>query len=114
MEQNIRPLTREEQLEWYIPFLKEQIEAYEQELEKALEEMQLINPENKLLEKPKELKLTKWIIWGSLGFDWNERTITIQVAVMCQITKTKLNGNILKTVANKVKSLFAVNSISFA
>lgn len=59
LEQNIRPLTREEQLEWYIPFLKEQIETYEQELERALEEMQLINPENKLLEKPKELKLTK-------------------------------------------------------
>ena len=53
LEQEIRPLTREEQLEWYIPFLREQIEAYIQELERAEQEMASINKDNKVL------KLTK-------------------------------------------------------
>lgn len=53
-------------------------------------------------------------VLGVSGFAKNNKNSKIQVAVMCQITKTKLNGNIFKTVADKVKSLFAVNSISFA
>lgn len=53
MEQEIRPLTREEQLEWYIPFLEEQIQMYIEELERAKAEMGSINKDNKVL------KLTK-------------------------------------------------------
>lgn len=53
MEQEIRPLTREEQLEWYIPFLEGEIEKYIQELERAKAELASINKDNKVL------KLTK-------------------------------------------------------
>lgn len=53
MEQEIRHLTREEQLEWYIPFLETQIEMYKQELENAKLELQNINKDNKLLVKKK-------------------------------------------------------------
>lgn len=47
---DIRPLTREEQLEWYTSFLKEQIEIYMAELVKAEEELAtLLNQDNKVL-----------------------------------------------------------------
>lgn len=41
----IRPLTRQEQLEWYIPFLKEQIAMYQKELLLAEKELLLIKSE---------------------------------------------------------------------
>lgn len=51
MEQECRPLTREEQLEWLIPFLEQEIEKYYQELERAKAELATINKDNKLLLK---------------------------------------------------------------
>ena len=39
---SIRPLTRKEQLEWYIEFLKEQKALLEEELEKSVDELKLV------------------------------------------------------------------------
>ena len=49
---NIRKLTREEQLEWTIPFLKEQIRQYEMKLKNAEEEYEeLKKDKNQVLKK---------------------------------------------------------------
>lgn len=46
--ENIRKLTREEQLEWTIPFLKEQIKQYEKKLEIAKEEYKELKGKQKV------------------------------------------------------------------
>lgn len=51
-EPDIRPLTREEQLQWYTNFIKEQLEIYQKELEVAMKELDEI-------QKPKQLTLEK-------------------------------------------------------
>lgn len=48
---DIRPLTREEQLQWYIPFLEEQIEIYKQELKLAKEELKQVQSKQLVLQK---------------------------------------------------------------
>lgn len=44
-ESNIRPLTRQEQLEWLIPFLEEQIRSLQLDLLNAKKELLLIKTE---------------------------------------------------------------------
>lgn len=43
----IRPLTRKEQLEYYVPFLESQMLALQIELDRAKEELENINKEEK-------------------------------------------------------------------
>lgn len=51
MEQNIRPLTREEQLQWLIPFLKSQMANLQQDLDEAEKELQEIQRSKQLVLK---------------------------------------------------------------
>lgn len=52
---NIRPLTRQEQLEWLVPFLEGQIKNLEQDLYLARQELE----EEKKKNEEKKLVLTK-------------------------------------------------------
>lgn len=54
-ESNIRPLTRQEQLEWLVPFLEGQIKSLEQDLYLARQELE----EEKKKNEGKKLVLTK-------------------------------------------------------
>lgn len=47
----IRPLTRKEQLEYYVPFLESQILALQIELDKAKEELKEENKKELILER---------------------------------------------------------------
>lgn len=51
MEQSIRPLTREEQLQWLIPFLKSQMVNLQKDLDEAEKELQEIQQSKKLVLK---------------------------------------------------------------
>lgn len=51
MEQSIRPLTREEQLQWLIPFLKSQIVNLQKDLDEAERELQGIQQNKQLVLK---------------------------------------------------------------
>lgn len=51
MSQDIRPLTREEQLQWLIPFLKSQMANLQQDLDEAEKELQEIQQSKQLVLK---------------------------------------------------------------
>lgn len=51
---DIRPLTRKEQLEYYVPFLENQILALQIECDKAKEELEEENQKELILERKKE------------------------------------------------------------
>lgn len=54
METEIRSLTRKEQLEYYVPFLENQILALQIEFDKAKEELEEENKKELILERKKE------------------------------------------------------------